>query len=149
QDLQRELGGAALRQQLCREVQIDVRARGQLDGGLRRVAGPLELLSTPLLHELWLSQADGCLGGRHQMVSSVICSVKRATWFSPCRGIFRINGIRTEAKRTGRTVMSLSLRARSRPLRSRPRRGAAALQRSGCALPWPPAAAETRWRPRL
>jgi hypothetical protein len=98
QDLQRELCGAALHEQFRREVQVNVRPRGDLDRRLRRVAGPLERLGAPPFYEFLLGKADGCLGGRLQIVSSVICSVKRSTWFSPCRGIFRINGIRTEAK---------------------------------------------------
>lgn len=49
-------------------MQVDVCAGGKLDRGQRRIAGPLELLRAPLLHELLLGEADGCLGGRHLAV---------------------------------------------------------------------------------
>ena len=42
QDLQRELDGAALRQQLGRKVKIDVHACRQLGRRLRRIASPLD-----------------------------------------------------------------------------------------------------------
>src|SRR4051794_35054985 len=68
QDLERELGCAALDEQLGGPVQVDVGAGSKLDCGQLRVAGPFELFRTPLLNELLLGEAEGCLGGRHLVV---------------------------------------------------------------------------------
>ena len=85
QDVEGEIGGAALLEQFDRQMQVDVATNRQLCRGCRRVTGPLQLRRPPRLDELLLRRANVGLGGWHLylLISSDICSVKRTRWFSP------------------------------------------------------------------
>ncbi|HEY5294626.1 MAG TPA: hypothetical protein VIJ70_04025, partial [Gaiellaceae bacterium] len=54
EDLERQVGAAAVREQLGCAVQVDVRASCELGSGSGREAGALELLGAPELDELLL-----------------------------------------------------------------------------------------------
>src|SRR5581483_391326 len=64
QDVGRDLRGAALLQQLDRDVEIDVGARCELGRHARGIACPLELLSPPPLDELLFRRPDVGVGFR-------------------------------------------------------------------------------------
>src|SRR2546421_8894025 len=65
QDVQSEIGRAALLQQLDREMKVDVAAGSELDCRCGRIAGPLELRRAPGLDKLLFRLAYVGLGNRH------------------------------------------------------------------------------------
>src|SRR5512134_4187180 len=64
QDLDGQVGRAAVPEQVDRVVEVDVAAAREQGGGGRLVAGALELLGTPSLHPL-LFRLGGGLGRSH------------------------------------------------------------------------------------
>ena len=72
EDLERELGRATRLDQFDCPVEVDVGARGELEGGVDVVAALLERLGTPALDPLGLGLGDVQLVAAIDSISSVL-----------------------------------------------------------------------------